>query len=165
MAFHDSLTGLPNRTLVIDRLTQALDRASRSQDHIAVMFLDLDYFKSVNDELGHDAGDELLRLTAGRLNAAVRPGDTVSRLGGDEFVIICESVHDPREALRIAERVRTTMARPFTIAGRAVHSSASIGVALAKDNSIAPTELLTQADTAAYRAKERGRNRYEQFHI
>jgi diguanylate cyclase (GGDEF)-like protein/PAS domain S-box-containing protein len=163
MAFHDPLTGLPNRTLVVDRLTQALDRAARSQDHVAVMFLDLDYFKSVNDDMGHEAGDELLRLTAGRLDAAVRPGDTVSRLGGDEFVIICESVHDPREALRIAERVRTTMARPFTVAGQSVRSSASIGVALAKDASIVPTELLTRADTAAYRAKERGRNRYEQY--
>lgn len=163
MAFHDALTGLPNRALVLDRLAQALDRATRSQDHVAVMFLDLDYFKSVNDQFGHEAGDELLRLTAGRLNAAVRPGDTVSRMGGDEFVIICESVADTREALRIAERVRATMAREFTLGGAPVHSSASIGVAMAKDGSTDPTELLTQADTAAYQAKERGRNRYEQY--
>jgi diguanylate cyclase (GGDEF)-like protein/PAS domain S-box-containing protein len=163
MAFHDALTGLPNRALVLDRLTQALDRATRSASHVAVMFLDLDYFKSVNDQFGHEAGDELLRLTAGRLNAAVRPGDTVSRMGGDEFVIICESVADTSEALRIAERVRATMDREFTLGGSQVHSSASIGIAMAKDGSSDPTELLTQADTAAYLAKERGRNRYEQY--
>lgn len=163
MAFHDPLTGLPNRTLVLDRLTQALDRAARSEHHVAVMFLDLDFFKSVNDEMGHEAGDELLRLTAGRLDAAVRPGDTVSRLGGDEFLIVCEAVRDPREALRIAERLRTTVARPFMVSGESVRSSASIGVTLAKDASIPPNELLAQADVAAYRAKERGRNRYEQY--
>lgn len=163
MAFHDALTGLPNRALVLDRLAQALDRATRSPDHVAVMFLDLDYFKSVNDQHGHEAGDELLRLTAGRLNAAVRPGDTVSRMGGDEFVIICESVADTREALLIAERVRATMDREFTLGGSQVHSSASIGVAMAKDGTTDPTELLTQADTACYQAKEKGRNRFEQY--
>jgi diguanylate cyclase (GGDEF)-like protein/PAS domain S-box-containing protein len=163
LAFHDPLTGLPNRALAVDRLAQALDRAGRSQGLVAVMFLDLDYFKSVNDAHGHEAGDELLRVTADRLDAAVRPGDTVSRLGGDEFVIICEAVTEAREAMRIAERVRATMDRPFTIRGRSVDTSVSIGVALAKDASITPAELLTQADTAAYRAKDRGRNRYEQY--
>jgi diguanylate cyclase (GGDEF)-like protein/PAS domain S-box-containing protein len=163
LAFHDPLTGLPNRALVLDRLAQALDRSGRSQGLVAVMFLDLDYFKSVNDEHGHEAGDELLRVTADRLNAAVRPGDTVSRLGGDEFVIICEAVTEARESLRIAERVRATVDRPFTIRGRSVHTSASIGVALAKDATVTPGDLLTQADTAAYQAKDRGRNRYEQY--
>src|SRR5688572_10906104 len=113
--------------------------------------------------MGHEAGDELLRLTAGRLDAAVRPGDTVSRLGGDEFLIVCEAVRDPREALRIAERLRTTVARRFMVSGESVRSSASIGVTLVKDASIPPNELLAQADVAAYRAKERGRNRYEQY--
>jgi diguanylate cyclase (GGDEF)-like protein/PAS domain S-box-containing protein len=163
LAFHDPLTGLPNRALVIDRLEHALDRATRSQDFVAAMFLDLDYFKSINDELGHDAGDELLRMSAGRLEAALRPSDTVSRLGGDEFVVICEGVHDQREALKVAERVRTTIAKPFTINGRSVKTSASIGVALAKDNSVEPKDLIAAADTAAYRAKERGRNRYEVY--
>jgi diguanylate cyclase (GGDEF)-like protein len=163
LAFHDSLTGLPNRALVVDRLSQALDRMTRSQDYVGVMFLDLDYFKAVNDELQHEGGDELLRITAERLVAAVRPGDTVARLGGDEFVVLCEGVHEPREMLRIAERIRTSVARPFTIKGKSVKTSASIGVALAKDNNMTPAELMSQADTAAYRAKEKGRNRYEQF--
>jgi diguanylate cyclase (GGDEF)-like protein/PAS domain S-box-containing protein len=163
LAFHDPLTGLPNRALVIDRLEQALDRATRSQDFVGVMFLDLDYFKSVNDDLGHDAGDELLRIAAGRLRAALRPADTVSRLGGDEFVVICEGIHDQREAIKVAERIRTTVAKPYTIQGRAVKTSSSIGIALAKNNEIEPKDVISQADTAAYRAKERGRNRYEIF--
>jgi diguanylate cyclase (GGDEF)-like protein/PAS domain S-box-containing protein len=162
-AFTDELTGLANRALLSDRLGQALGRVCRSDQHLAVLFLDLDYFKPVNDELGHDAGDELLRLAAQRIRAAVRPADTVARIGGDEFVVLAE-LSDAREALRIAERVRRNLARPFTVGGTTVETSASIGVALTGDGEIEPETLLSHADRASYRAKERGRNRAEIFH-
>lgn len=163
LSLHDELTGLPNRELVLDRLEQALDRATRSQEFVGVLVLDLDYFKSVNDDLGHDAGDELLRMSAGRLRAALRPADTVARLSGDEFLVILEGIHEPQGVVAIADRIRTTLVKPFTIAGRSVRTSASIGVSVAKNNKVTPQELMAQADTAAFRAKEGGRNRYELF--
>jgi diguanylate cyclase (GGDEF)-like protein len=159
-AFHDPLTGLANRALLHDRLDHALHRLARRGGQLAVLFLDLDYLKAVNDQMGHEGGDELLRLAAQRIQSSVRPSDTVARLGGDEFVVLAE-LADAREALRVAERVRAALALPFTVADRTIHSSGSIGVAVAGDPEIEAETLLSQADRASYRAKERGRNRTE----
>ena len=128
-AFHDSLTGLPNRALFEDRLRRALVRLRRSGGFAAVMFVDLDDFKTVNDGLGHAAGDELLRATARRLEDTLRTQDTAARLGGDEFAVLLEDLVDEAEALAIAERVRCALEPPLTVAGHQVTPSASIGVA------------------------------------
>ncbi|GIU85294.1 MAG: hypothetical protein KatS3mg008_2069 [Acidimicrobiales bacterium] len=162
-SFHDPLTGLPIRALVFDRLSQALERASRSQDYVAVFALDLDDFAAVQRSTGRSGGDELLRLVAGRLTAAIRPGDTVARMGGDEFLVVCEGIHEPAEALKIADRLRGTLARPFTVRGTPVQTSASIGVALAKDHRTSAKELVRRADTAVLRAKSAGGNQFVQY--
>src|SRR5215207_8588462 len=153
-ALHDALTGLPNRTLFLDRLEQALRRARRRGpgSGAAVLFLDLDRFKVVNDSLGHHAGDLLLQSVALRLDAALRPGDTVARMGGDEFTVLLEDVTDPREATIVAERMLATLADPFRVAGRELHVSGSIGIALAGPD-VDPEELIRDADVAMYRAK------------
>jgi diguanylate cyclase (GGDEF)-like protein len=163
-ALHDALTGLPNRTLFLDRLEQALRRARRRGPDFgaAVLFLDLDRFKVVNDSLGHHAGDELLQSVALRLDAALRPGDTVARMGGDEFTVLLEDVSDPREASIVAERVLATLADPFPIAGRELHVSGSIGIALAGPE-VDPEELIRDADVAMYRAKAEGKARHAVF--
>jgi diguanylate cyclase (GGDEF)-like protein len=163
-ALHDALTGLPNRTLFLDRLEQALRRARRRgpDSGAAVLFLDLDRFKVVNDSLGHHAGDELLQSVALRLDAALRPGDTVARMGGDEFTVLLEDVSDPREASIVAERVLATLADPFPIAGRELHVSGSIGIALAGPE-VDPEELIRDADVAMYRAKAEGKARHAVF--
>ena len=157
---HDPLTGLPNRTLVLDRIAHALARADRGEASVAVLFLDVDNFKVVNDSLGHRAGDDLLRPLAARLSDAVRPADTVGRFGGDEFVVLCEDVTDEPMALRIAGRLARVFAEPFSLEGDDVHvASASIGVVLRDGAQDDPEELLRDADAAMYRAKERGRSR------
>jgi diguanylate cyclase (GGDEF)-like protein len=163
-ALHDALTGLPNRTLFIDRLEQALRRARRSgpDSGAAVLFLDLDRFKVVNDSLGHQAGDELLKRVALRLDSALRPGDTVARMGGDEFTMLLEDVADPLEATAVAERVLATLAEPLEIAGRELHVSGSIGIALAGPDAV-PAELIRDADVAMYRAKAEGKARHAVF--
>jgi diguanylate cyclase (GGDEF)-like protein len=163
-ALHDALTGLPNRTLFLDRLEQSLRRARRRGPHsgAAVLFLDLDRFKLVNDSLGHQAGDELLQSVALRLDAALRPGDTVARMGGDEFTLLLEDVTDPREATVVAERVLATLADPFPIVGRDLHVSGSIGIALAGPEAD-PEELIRDADVAMYRAKAEGKARHAVF--
>jgi diguanylate cyclase (GGDEF)-like protein/PAS domain S-box-containing protein len=161
---HDPLTGLPNRTLVLDRISHALARADRSEGSVAVLFLDVDNFKVVNDSLGHRAGDNLLRQLAARLGEAVRPADTVGRFGGDEFVVLCEDVVDEPMALRIAGRLARVFVEPFSLEGDDVHvASASIGVVLRDGVQDNPEELLRDADAAMYRAKERGRARVELF--
>jgi diguanylate cyclase (GGDEF)-like protein len=161
---HDPLTGLPNRTLVLDRIAHALARANRGEASVAVLFLDVDNFKVVNDSLGHRAGDNLLRQLAERLSDAVRPADTVGRFGGDEFVVLCEDVVDEPMALRIAGRLARVFAEPFSLEGDDVHlASASIGVVLRDGAQDDPEELLRDADAAMYRAKERGRSRVELF--
>ena len=163
-AMHDALTGLPNRTLFLDRLEQSLRRARRrgAGSGGAVLFLDLDRFKLVNDSLGHPVGDELLRAVAARLDAAIRPGDTVARLGGDEFTVLLEDVGGPREATVVAERVLATLSEPFPVAGRELHISGSIGIALAAPDAD-PEELIRDADVAMYRAKAEGKARHAVF--
>jgi diguanylate cyclase (GGDEF)-like protein len=161
-ALHDSLTGLPNRILFLDRLEQALARLRRGKSLAAVMFLDLDQFKRVNDSLGHHAGDEILTAVAPRLKQALRATDTVARFGGDEFGILLEDIASELAATQAAERVAGVFARPFVL-GTAEHFvTASVGIALARGGERAD-ELVRDADTAMYRAKEGGRARYELF--
>jgi diguanylate cyclase (GGDEF)-like protein/PAS domain S-box-containing protein len=154
MALHDSLTGLPNRTLLRDRLAVALSHAPREQGRVAVLFCDLDHFKVINDSLGHEAGDEVLKQVAGRFEEVVRPGDTVGRFGGDEFVFCCEDVAGADDARRIAERIAAELVRPFAV-GEEAFVRASIGIALADASSTAE-DLLRDADAAMYRAKHGG---------
>jgi diguanylate cyclase (GGDEF)-like protein/PAS domain S-box-containing protein len=162
-ALHDPLTGLPNRTLFLDRLAQLLARRQASSASAAVMFLDVDNFKLVNDSLGHEAGDQLLRAIAPRLAEALRPTDTVARFGGDEFVVLCEEVVDGRDAVQVAERLQESLAAPFVLDGEQHFLSASIGVALASGQYATPAEAMRDADAAMYRAKERGRGECELF--
>src|SRR4051794_28983536 len=160
---HDPLTDLPNRTLFLDRLELALARLRRSQGSIAVLFIDLDNFKVVNDSLGHNAGDRLLVELAGRLRSAIRPSDTIARFGGDEFVVLCEDISDARDAVMVGQRIVESASDPFMLEGREMFASASVGVALALDPDSTPETLLRDADAAMYRAKERGRGRVEVF--
>ena len=161
-ALHDPLTGLPNRNLFLDRLEHALSVARRRETSIAVLFLDLDQFKVVNDSLGHAAGDELLASVAPRIEQALRPGDTAARFGGDEFAVLAEDVGNERGATRIAERIAEALARPFILRDREHFVSASAGIAIG-GGSEAPEALIRDADSALYRAKERGRGGYEIF--
>ncbi|AZI56892.1 EAL domain-containing protein [Nakamurella antarctica] len=155
-ALHDELTGLPNRALLTNRLEQALARPREQGEQVALLFVDLDHFKLVNDSLGHATGDSLLRQAAQRLGAATRGTDTVARIGGDEFVVLCESISGPL-AEQLAERVVLAFRVPFSLAGTEALITASVGVAVA-DSDTTPAELLRDADTAMYRAKNAGRN-------
>jgi diguanylate cyclase (GGDEF)-like protein/PAS domain S-box-containing protein len=162
-ALHDPLTGLPNRTLAIDRLAQALARRHRERIDLAVFVLDVDGFKLINDSLGHAAGDEVLLELAPRLRAALRMTDTVARLGGDEFVVICPDVDGPRGATDVAERLRGAISRPLSLSSGEHFFSVSIGGTLAATKTDTPESLLGDADAAMYRAKARGRGGYELF--
>ena len=162
-ALHDPLTGLPNRALSLDRLAHALARRQRERIDVAVFVLDLDRFKTINDSFGHAAGDEVLLALAPRLTDAVRVTDTVARLGGDEFVVICPDVDVGRGVTEIAERLAAAVARPLNLDSGEHFFTVSIGIALAATRGDTPASLLGDADAAVYRAKERGRGRYELF--
>ena len=162
-AFHDALSGLPNRALFMDRLDHALTRARRDQSAVAVLFVDLDDFKSVNDGLGHGAGDELLISVAERLQRTLRDADTVARMGGDEFAILLEDAHDRHASVEIAERILETLRAPFTVHGQAVHIQGSVGIALYTDPGQTAEELLRRADVAMYAAKTQGKDRLMVF--
>ncbi|MEX2238120.1 MAG: PAS domain S-box protein [Dehalococcoidia bacterium] len=161
-AFYESLTGLPNRALFLDRLEHALSAATRGNEMVALLFLDLDRFKVINDSLGHSVGDQLLVVVGERLRGSLRPGDTVARFGGDEFTILLERVYDPTDALLIASRVIEDLSAPFNLHGHEMFISASIGIAFASAGA-SPGDLLRDADVALYRAKEDGRSRYVVF--
>jgi diguanylate cyclase (GGDEF)-like protein len=157
-AMYDGLTGLPNRTLLSDRLQQALVDSSRSKLPVAVLFLDVDDFKAVNDAQGHLAGDQLLIEVARRIRSVVRPADTVARLGGDEFVVVCTDT-DSRAAKRVALRIRGMFGKPVEMAGRRLQVTVSIGVASSPPTKPDAEALLHCADAAMYEAKARGRTR------
>jgi len=162
-AHYDPLTGLPNRNNLKDRLAQDLARAQREQRSLALLYIDLDRFKDVNDTLGHAAGDRLLQTMAERLHGCVRGTDTVARLGGDEFVIVLGHVASPRDAQSVAEEVIRTLSVPISLEGREMFTSCSVGVTLYPADGVSGEELLRKADTAMYRAKQNGRGRYVFF--
>jgi diguanylate cyclase (GGDEF)-like protein len=163
-ALHDALTGLPNRALLTNHLKLAIDHGLREPNHLfAVFFLDLDRFKNINDSLGHLAGDQLLVAVANRLGDCVRPTDTVARLGGDEFAILLNGLLDYKDALRVAERVQTAMSLPVYLDGHECFTTVSIGIALSATGYEDPENILRDADTAMYRAKENGKARFELF--
>ncbi|HEY8976036.1 MAG TPA: EAL domain-containing protein [Burkholderiaceae bacterium] len=163
LAYHDGLTGLPNRTMLMDRLGQALSQAQRLEQQVAVLFLDLDRFKPINDSLGHLVGDQLLREIARRLRAALRENDTVARVGGDEFQVVVCNVAGATGAARIAEKLMRALGEPFTIEGQELHVTASLGVSLFPRDGASGELLLKFADIALYEAKGEGRNAYRFF--
>ncbi len=162
-ANYDKLTGLPNRSLFIDRLNQSLPAMARSEKKLALLFIDLDGFKLVNDTLGHDYGDELLKEAAERLGHCVRTGDTVARLGGDEFTITMPNLDDLRNAPIVAQRSLDALAKPFNISGHESFVSASIGITIFPDDAVTSQELLKNADAAMYKAKDEGKANYQYF--
>ena len=162
-AFHDSLTELPNRQLFVDRLEQALARAERRESEIAVFFMDLDYFKLINDSLGHEAGDRLLLAVGERLRTCLRSEDTIARFGGDEFAVLLEVVASPSFVAQVADRIAKELEEPFILDGRQVFVTASIGIALDVSGRELPEELLRNADVAMFKAKGNGNCRYQVF--
>jgi|GEM_PF-774406 len=163
LAQNDVLTGLPNRTVFRDRVTQAIAQAQRSGVQVAVMFIDLDHFKNVNDSLGHEAGDELLKSAALRLRGCLRAGDTAARLGGDEFVICLPTLEQPQHAISIAEKVLDALRQPFSVGGNELHVRGSLGVSLYPGDGRDADELMRAADAAMYHAKEKGRDTFRFF--
>lgn len=162
-ALHDTLTSLPNRTLLMDRLSGAISRSGRGNRSVTVFFLDLDAFKEVNDNLGHNAGDDVLVGIARRLGAVARSQDTVARWGGDEFVVVVEHEQDPDWVLGFAERLRAVFKEPIRAGGQLVTVSASFGIATANGSTPSPESLLRDADAAMYRAKQSGGDSYLLF--
>jgi diguanylate cyclase (GGDEF)-like protein len=163
LALHDALTGLATRLLLNDRLNAAVETAKRHQKGLALLMVDIDNFKIINDTFGHLAGDDVLRVTAGRLLEAVRKSDTVARMGGDEFVVLLPDLGDLKAAEKIAATMVETLASPISFAGSEVPVSVSIGLCVASEGDFDSERLLKYADAALYRAKAQGRNCFRVF--
>lgn len=163
LAYHDALTGLPNRFLFADRLQLAMAHARRNRAKLAVMFLDLDRFKYINDSLGHAAGDQLLQEVATRLSACVREDDTVARMGGDEFTLLLPGIRAVEDVAKIAQKIIDTLKASFRIGDRDLYITVSIGIAMYPNDGLEADALLSHADAAMYRAKEQGRNNYQLY--
>jgi diguanylate cyclase (GGDEF)-like protein/PAS domain S-box-containing protein len=163
LAHHDALTSLPNRTLFVERLSHAIAHAQRNQKMVAVIFLDLDYFKQVNDTLGHHVGDQLLQMVAQRLTDCVRAEDTVARLGGDEFTVILEEIADAENIPAVARKIIDSLSQPMTLDGKEMTITTSLGICLYPNDGGQPDTLIKHADTAMYLAKEKGRNNFQFF--
>jgi len=161
LANHDALTGLPNRRLLEDRLQQAVGQARRKQTMAAVMLVDLDGFKLVNDRFGHRMGDRVLAAVAARLRRCVRETDTVARMGGDEFVVVLSDQRNLEDSSTVAEKILSTVAEPIPLGGQTFEIGASIGISLYPRDGATADELLRQADVAMYQVKEAGKNRYQ----
>ncbi len=163
LAYHDALTGLPNRLLFKDRLTVALSHAQRAHERLAVLFLDLDRFKVINDSLGHTAGDQLLQAVAWRIQSCVRESDTVARLGGDEFTLLLPQLTHSEDAARVAQKILQAVQHPFTVEGRELFITTSVGISLFPEDGEDAETLIKNADTAMYQAKAEGRDNYQLF--
>ena len=163
LAYHDSLTGLPNRRLFNDRLTLTLAHAHRSQQKLAVMLLDLDNFKEVNDTLGHSVGDQLLRVAGERLTSLLRKSDTVARMGGDEFMLLLPEIAQVEDAAEVAQKILEAIRQPFVFDVHEIHVSTSIGIALYPDDGEDEDTLMKNADIAMYRAKDQGRDNCQRY--
>ena len=163
MAYHDALTDLPNRLLFLDRASVAFAHAKRDSSTVAIVFLDLDRFKLVNDSLGHAAGDEVLRTMARRLRESIREADTVARNGGDEFTLVMPHLHQPEDVVKIATKLLDVLRRPIEIGHRQVVVTASVGISVFPQDGGAPETLLRNADAAMYRAKERGGDSFQMY--
>ncbi|SFW32681.1 EAL domain-containing protein [Nitrosovibrio sp. Nv17] len=161
LAHYDSLTGLPNRALLADRMRLAIRRAQRQATRLAVLYVDLDRFKSINDSLGHDVGDQLLKVAAQRMQDCVRGIDTVSRVGGDEFVILLSEIGSAENAGRVAEKLIRALSQPYSVAGHELEVTASVGICICPDSGTQSSVLLRNADASMYSAKQSGRNRYQ----
>ncbi|PTR06186.1 PAS domain S-box-containing protein/diguanylate cyclase (GGDEF)-like protein [Nitrosospira sp. Nsp5] len=161
LAHYDSLTGLPNRALLADRMRVAIKYAERQSTRLAVLFVDLDRFKPINDSLGHDIGDQLLKAAAQRMQMSVRSVDTVSRVGGDEFVVLLSQIGTTEDAARVADKLITGLSQPYGVEGHELQVTASVGICIYPDNGTQPNVLLRNADASMYSAKEGGRNRYQ----
>jgi diguanylate cyclase (GGDEF)-like protein len=163
LAYHDTLTGLANRFTVLDRLERAISHGRRNNSAVAVMFIDLDNFKEINDTLGHDVGDDLLVQVAGRLQEQVRESDTVARLGGDEFVVVLPDINNQVRATRVAENILSAIGSPFTSGLHTLRTTPSIGIAIFPADGKDVQTVIKNADAAMYRAKSLGRNNYQYF--
>jgi diguanylate cyclase len=157
-ALHDELTRLPNRTLLLDRMTQVLARSKRCDKQFALLFLDLDGFKDINDRLGHVTGDKVLQRVAERLLSCVRGGDTACRYGGDEFVLLLPEVETERRAMEVAEKIRGHLAKPYEIDGHSIALTATVGIAVYPNNGVGQVDLIEYADATMYRAKSANGN-------
>jgi diguanylate cyclase (GGDEF)-like protein len=161
LAYHDGLTGLPNRSMFSKLLSQCISESRRYDRQLAVAFLDLDRFKQINDTLGHDAGDQLLREVATRIKACVRASDTVARLGGDEFVVLLPALGDGKYAATVAQKILAVIARPFTLIGHEFRITTSIGISTFPQDGLDEQTLTKNADIAMYQAKEEGKNNFQ----
>ena len=164
IAHHDVLTGLPNRLLLLDRIQQSIKKALRTKKHLAVLYIDLDNFKSINDSLGHAAGDEVLLAVAKRLRENVRTVDTIARIGGDEFIFLMESVSNVQDVKAMAEKLNQSLSKPIYWNMRELFITCSIGISLAPDDGETPKELMKKADVAMYQSKKKGRNTYQLYY-